>query len=72
MPKKPDDAHGAAGLQRRDVMKGLGVAGIATVGVLAAGASAESAEVAETGVNSAAGQYRETAHVRRVYELARF
>ena len=72
MAKKQRDAHGAADPQRRDVMKGIGVAGIATVGVLAAGASAESAEVAETGVNSAAGQYRETAHVRRVYELARF
>ena len=72
MAKKQRDAHGAADPQRRDAMKGIGVAGIATVGVLAAGASAESAEVAETGVNSAAGQYRETAHVRRVYELARF
>ena len=72
MAKKQRDAHGAADPQRRDVMKGIGVAGIATVGVLAAGVSAESAEAAETGVNSAAGQYRETAHVRRVYELARF
>ncbi len=72
MAKKQRDAHGAADPQRRDVMKGIGVAGIATVGVLAAGVSAESAEAAETGADPAAGQYRETAHVRRVYELARF
>jgi len=59
-------------MRRRDVLKGLGVAGVAAAGAVATGSSPEPAEAAETGADAKAGGYRESAHVVRFYELSRF
>jgi hypothetical protein len=72
MASKSNDEHRASGMHRRDVLKGLGVAGVAAAGVVAAGGSPDSAEAAETGADAKAGGYRESAHVMRFYELSRF
>ncbi len=72
MASKRNDEHRASGMRRRDVLKGLGVAGVAVAGAAATGGSSEPAEAAETGADAKAGRYRESAHVVRFYELSRF
>lgn len=56
---------------RRDFFKkaglGAGVAGMAAVGL-----GAEQSKAAETTGTSGSAGYRETAHVKKYYELARF
>jgi len=61
-----DKDQGSA--KRRDFLKLAGVGSIASAAVAAAGSAAEArTEADEQGVG-----YRETAHVKKVYELARF
>lgn len=58
------------GVDRRSFLRGVGVgAGAAGVAAVVTSKAAE-AQPAEAGHK--AGGYRETAHVRRVYDLARF
>ncbi len=58
-----------AAIGRRDFFKnaGAGVAGAAAVGLAATQSAAESAKP-----DKGAAGYRETAHVKKYYELARF
>jgi hypothetical protein len=67
-----DEERKAQGLHRRDVLRGLGVVGVAAAGAGAAAGVPEAAEAAETGADQRAGRYRESAHVVRYYELSRF
>jgi anaerobic selenocysteine-containing dehydrogenase len=61
--------QGMKAAKRRDFLKlaGAGAAGSVAAAASAAGAPAEAATAPETATG-----YRETAHVRKAYELARF
>ncbi len=69
--KKQKDETSTASIDRRGFLRGVGVgagaAGVAAVVGVSGGDEAVAAEADKT----AAG-YRETEHVRRVYELSRF
>ena len=64
------------GVSRRGILRGLGLgAAGAAAGAAAAGALMREADAASTKQAASAprsGGYRESDHVRRVYELARF
>lgn len=62
-----DDKHN---LKRRDFLRGAGLAAGAAAGV--AGLSAAPAAADVPPAEAATGGYRETEHVRRVYDTARF
>lgn len=61
------DERNASKTKRRQFLKLMGMGGVAGAAALATGASPAAAEkpVSETG-------YRETAHVKKFYETARF
>jgi len=54
--------------KRRDFLKLAGVGGVASAAAAVVGTTAE----AKTEPDQRGAGYRETAHVKRVYELARF
>lgn len=70
--KKPADPS-AAGVDRRSLVVGAGVAGAAAVGAAALhrGVGAPAAEVAGDADARAADGYRETPHILRYYETTR-
>lgn len=55
--------------KRRDFLK---LAGLSSVTAVAGGASVAATATAKEEPNADGAGYRETAHVRKVYELARF
>ncbi len=72
MKTPENDQSQRPALARRELLKGAGLgvaAGVAAAAGLVAGAPAAAAETAEETDRS---RYRETAHVRRVYDLSRF
>jgi hypothetical protein len=64
--KKEQEASVA---KRREFLK---LAGLGSVGAVAAAASATAPVEAAVAPDAPGGGYRETAHVRKAYELARF
>jgi hypothetical protein len=64
--KKEQEASVA---KRREFLK---LAGLGSVGAVAAAASASAPVEAAVEPDARGGGYRETAHVRKAYELARF
>lgn len=64
--KKEQEATAA---KRRDFLR---LAGLGTLGGAAAAAVGSATAAAGTETREAQSGYRETAHVRKVYELARF
>lgn len=71
MTKREDQRETKAkGLDRRSFLRGVG-AGAGAAGVAALVAT-DGAEAAPAEKEHKAGGYRETEHVRRVYDLARF
>jgi len=56
------------GIERRDLLKGLG---LGAAGAAAAALSAGTAEAAETPQEQVKQRYRETEHVKRFYALNR-
>jgi hypothetical protein len=64
--KKEQEASGA---KRREFLK---LAGLGSVTAVAGAASVAAPAEAEEEPSARAAGYRETAHVRKVYELARF
>jgi uncharacterized RmlC-like cupin family protein len=61
----------AKGLDRRDFLRTASVGAVAGVGAAAVGLDSE-AEAHAHETTARDGRYRETAHVRRVYDLSRF
>lgn len=61
----------AKGLDRRAFLRTASVGAMAGVGVAAVGL-ADDAEAKAPETSTESGRYRETAHVRRVYDLSRF
>ena len=70
MTKQKSDPK-AKGLDRRDFLRTASVGAVAGVGVAAVGL-ADQAEAAAPETKASHGRYRETTHVRRVYDLSRF
>ncbi len=66
--KSPD--RDSEGLGRRDFLRTAGLGAVAGVGAVAIGAGDE-AEAASPSA-TAKSRYRETDHVRQVYDLSRF
>lgn len=58
------------GVARRDFLRTAGVGMVAGVGAVIAGGTDEAK--AEAPAPAAKGRYRETDHVRQVYDLSRF
>lgn len=56
-------------IKRRDFLKAAGLGGVAGAAVVASGSGMASAAEPEA---SKTGGYRETTHVKRYYELAKF
>ncbi len=69
-PEPPRNPPSGNPLQRRDILKtlGLGAAGAAAVAVLPAGEEAQAMESPQEQVKT---RYRETEHVKRFYALNR-
>jgi hypothetical protein len=68
MKQDKDQSQNGAVADRRSFLK---LAGLGTVGTVAAAASTVTATAQEMAPKGN-GQYRETEHVKRVYELSRF
>lgn len=66
--KSQDYAKDPSAADRRSFLK---LAGLGTVGTVAAAASTVTASAGELAPKGN-GEYRETEHVKRVYELSRF
>ena len=71
MTKQKSDPK-AKGLDRRDFLRTASVGAVAGVGVAAVGLADEAEAAVPDAKASSKGRYRETAHVRRVYDLSRF
>jgi len=71
---KRDKAGKAAGggLHRRGFLKSLGLGATSGVAATLVGGAAEAAPADAAPAAGAAAGYRETEHVRRVYDLSRF
>ena len=65
-PMKPDER--STGIDRRDLLKGLG---LGAAGAAAAAVAPTDAQAAETPQEQAKPRYAETAHVKRYYALNR-
>jgi len=66
--RKPD--RKAEGMARRDFIRTVGIGAVAGVGAAVVGGT-DDAE-AKAPAPTTKGRYRETDHVRRVYDLSRF
>ena len=67
MSRKPDNKKAREGTDRRDFLKLAGLGSVAGGAALVAGKDAAAADVDTSGRG-----YRETDHVRKYYELAKF
>jgi hypothetical protein len=69
-PRRDKDKR--AGLARRDFLKTAGLGVAAGLGAATLGAGTAAGEAVHASADHRRGRYRESEHVRRVYELARF
>ncbi len=69
-PKR--DENDREGLARRDFLKTASLGAAAGLGAAALGAGSAAGETVRDTGDKGRGRYRESAHVRRVYDLSRF